>query len=144
MRSSQTDRKQIFAVKLLNVLTVLAVIVMLVSLSRMVGELHRVFNRDPYSGISYKLQDGYYGDMVWNYYDRHFDVAPGSGLHEEEYYVAQYTDSAFQHQFFQTIGDGEAAEKYAGRMESALRLCGSLAPVTEDVDRLLDAVPLYP
>ena len=144
MRSSQTDRKSSFAVKLLNVLTVLAVLLMLISLSRMVGELHRVFDRDPYSVINYKLQDGDYADMVWDYYSRHFDVAPGSGAHAEEYYVAQYTDAAFQHQFFRTIGDGEAAEKYAGRMESARSLSGSLAPVTEDVDRLLENIPLYP
>ena len=134
MRSSQTDRKSSFAVKLLNVLTVLAVLLMLISLSRMVGELHRVFDRDPYSVINYKLQDGDYADMVWDYYSRHFDVAPGSGAHAEEYYV----------QFFRTIGDGEAAEKYAGRMESARSLSGSLAPVTEDVDQLLENIPLYP
>ena len=117
---------------------------MLISLGRMVSELHRVFNRDPYSGIEYALREGDYAEMIRNYYYRNYDVAPFASTHEEEYHVAQYADAAFQHQFFQAVGDQEMAGRYAARMESARQACGSLAAAAEDVDRLLENIRLYP
>ncbi|MBQ9248912.1 MAG: hypothetical protein IJ179_00920 [Oscillospiraceae bacterium] len=144
MRRMKAERQSSKAVKLLNVLAVLMVFVMLISLGRMVGELHRVFNRDPYSGIEYALREGDYAEMIRNYYYRNYDVAPFASTHEEEYHVAQYADAAFQHQFFQAVGDQEMAGRYAARMESARQACGSLAAAAEDVDRLLENIRLYP
>ena len=144
MRKKTTDRKASKAVKLLNVLTVLMAIILLFFFFRMTSELRRVFTPDPYSSIAYYLQDGYYGDMVSEYYRRNYDMAPFSGAHEEEYRVAQYTNAAFLHQFFQTIGDLKEAERFAEQMESARQASGSLAAVTEDVDSLLESIPLYP
>ena len=144
MRRTRTERKPSGAVKLLNVLTVLMVLVMLISLGRMVSELHRVFARDAYSGIDYALREGNYAEMVRDYYRRSFDVAPFSSEYEEEYYVAQYTDAAFRHQFYRAVGDTEMAERYGERMESARGASGSLAAATADVDRILESIPLYP
>ena len=82
--------------------------------------------------------------MVSEYYRRAFDVAPFSSIHEEEYRIAQYADAAFQHQFFQAIGDAEMAARYAGQMAQARQESGSLSTVTEDIDRLLESIPLFP
>ncbi len=144
MSKTKRDRKPSGMVKILNVLTVLLAIIMLIFLGRMVNELHRCFARDPYTSIDYNLQQGNYADMVTEYYRRGFDVAPFSGAHEEEYYVAQYMDAAFMHQFFRAVGDSEAADRYASLMESARLASGSLAAVTGDMDRLLDGIPLHP
>ena len=144
MRRMKAEQKVSKAVTLLNVLVVLMVLVMMISLGRMVSELHRVFDRDQYSGIEYALQDGDYAEMIRNYYYRSYDVAPFASVHEEEYHVAQYADAAFQHQFFQAVGDHEMAGRYAARMESARESCGSLTAAVEDVDRLLENIRLYP
>ena len=58
MCGMKAERKSSRAVTLLNILAVLMAFVMLISLGRMVNELRRVFNRDPYSGIEYALQEG--------------------------------------------------------------------------------------
>lgn len=144
MRRMKAEGQSSKAVKLLNVLAVLMVFVMLISLGRMVSELHRVFNRDPYSGIEYALQEGDYAEMIRNYYYRNYDVAPFASVHEEEYHVAQYADAAFQHQFFQAVGNQEMAVRYAAMMDSAREACGSLTAAAEDVDRLLENIRLYP
>lgn len=144
MRRMKAEQKVSKAVTLLNVLVVLMVFVMLISLGRMVSELHSVFDREAYSGIEYALQDGDYAEMIRNYYYRSYDVAPFASVHEEEYRVAQYADAAFQHQFFQAVGDQEMAGRYAARMESARESCGSLTAAAEDVDRLLENIRLYP
>ena len=144
MRRNRTDRTPSKTARLLTVLAVLLSLVMLIVLGRMVSELHRVFSRDPYTSIDYSLQQGDYGDMVSEYYRRGFDVAPFSSPHEEEYHIAQYADAAFQHQFFQTSGDAEMAERYAQQMADARQASGSLAAVTGDIDRLLESIPLYP
>lgn len=144
MCGMKAERNPSRAVTLLNILAVLMAFVMLISLGRMVNELRRVFNRDPYSGIEYALQEGDYAGMIRDYYYRSYDVAPFASLHEEEYRVAQYADAAFQQQFFQAVGDHEMAGRYAARMESAREACGSLTAAAEDVDRLLENIRLYP
>lgn len=144
MRRNRTDSAPSKAVRFLTALAVLMTIVMLIVLGRMTSELHRVFARDPYTSIDYNLQQGNYDDMVSEYYRRAFDVAPFSSIHEEEYRIAQYADAAFQHQFFQTIGDAEMTARYAGQMAQARQESGSLFTVTEDIDRLLESIPLFP
>ena len=94
MRGMKAERKSSKAVTLLNILAVLMAFVMLISLGRMVSELRRVFDRDPYSGIEYALQEGDYAGMIRDYYYRGYDVAPFASVHEEEYRVAQYADAA--------------------------------------------------
>ena len=144
MRKTKPEHKPSGAVRLLNVLTVLMVLIMLISLGRMVSEIHRVFARTPYTSIDYSLREGNYAEMVRDYYYRNFDVAPFSSEYEEEYYVAQYADAAFRHQFFRAVGDTEAAGYYGERMDNARRASGSLEAATTDVDRILDSIPLYP
>ena len=94
MRKKRADQTPSKTAKLLTVLAVLMAVIMLIFLGRMVSELHRVFARDPYSIIDYDLQQGDYAGMVTEYYHRGFDVAPFSGVREEEYYIAQYADAA--------------------------------------------------
>ena len=65
-------------------------------------------------------------------------------VRDEEYYIAQYADAAFQHQFCQAAGNTEAAGHFAEMMECARQASGSLAAVTGDIDRLLESIPLYP
>ena len=144
MRKKRADQAPSKMAKLLTVLAVLMAIIMLVFLGRMVNELHRVFARDPYSIIDYDLQQGDYAGMITEYYHRGFDVAPFSGVHDEEYYIAQYADAAFQHQFYKAVDDAEAAGRCAEQMERARRASGSLAAVTGDIDRLLESILLYP
>lgn len=144
MRKKRADQTPSKTAKLLTVLAVLMAVIMLIFLGRMVSELHRVFARDPYSIIDYDLQQGDYAGMVTEYYHCGFDVAPFSGVREEEYYIAQYADAAFQHQFCQAAGNTEAAGHFAEMMECARQASGSLAAVTGDIDRLLESIPLYP
>ncbi len=144
MRKKRADQTPSKTVKLLTVLAVLMALIMLIFLGRMVSELHRVFARDPYSIIGYDLQQGDYAGMVSEYYRRGFDVAPFSSVHEEEYSIAQYADAAFQHQFYQAVDDTEAAGRCAEQMERARQASGSLAAVTDDVDRLLENITLFP
>ena len=143
MRRNRTDSAPSKAVRFLTVLAVLMTIVMLIVLGRMTSELHRVFARDPYTSIDYNLQQGNYDDMVSEYYRRAFDVAPFSSIHEEEYHVAQYADAAFRHQYFETVGDSEMAGRLAEEMARARQESGSLSSATEDIDRLLAAIPRF-
>ena len=143
MRRNRTDSAPSKAVRFLTVLAVLMTIVMLIVLGRMTSELHRVFARDPYTSIDYNLQQGNFDDMVSEYYRRAFDVAPFSSIHEEEYHVAQYADAAFRHQYFETVGDSEMAGRLAEEMARARQESGSLSSATEDIDRLLAAIPRF-
>ena len=143
MRRNRTDRTTSKTVKLLNILTVLVTILMLIVLGRMTTELHRVFTRDPYSSIDYGLQEGDYANMVMEYYRRAYSIVPFSSIHEEEYHVAQYADAAFRHQYFETVGDSEMAGRLAEEMARARQESGSLSSATEDIDRLLAAIPRF-
>ena len=144
MRRNRTDPAPSRAVRLLTVLTVFLTIIMLIVLGVMTSQLRRAFSRDPYTGIDYNLRQGNYDDMVSEYYRRGFAVEPFSGHHEEEYRVAQYADAAFQHQYFQAVGDEEMTGRYEEQMKQAREASGSLAPVTEDIDRLLENIALFP
>ena len=107
-----------------------------IALIRLVGELRSSFDRDRYSNLEYYLQQGEYADMVRQYYYRYYDVAPFTSAHEEAYHVAGYADTAFQHQFYEAIGDGERAEAMARRMaelkkeEQDARLAAEVIDVT--------------
>ena len=129
MRKKRADQAPSKMAKLLTVLAVLMAIIMLVFLGRMVNELHRVFARDPYSIIDYDLQQGDYAGMITEYYHRGFDVAPFSGVHDEEYYIAQYADAAFQHQFYEPAASGRRGGRRTlcradGTRPSGQRLAG--------------------
>ena len=76
------------------------------------------------------------------YYSRHYDIDPFPSAHEESYQAAGYADAAFQHQFFQKIGDQARAQANARRMEEYRRGCGSLSVVADDIDRLLESISL--
>ena len=144
MRKSARKQKASLTVKLLNILMVIMIIAALVSLIRMVNELRRSFERDPYSGITYDLQDQDYAGMVREYYNRNYDVAPFPSLHEDEYHVAEYTDAAFQRLFFETVGDSERTEFLEAKMKAARDRCGVLSVSADDVDEVLAAIPLCP
>lgn len=143
MRNTAVVRKTSAAVKLLNVLTVIMILVAGIVLIRMINELNRVLVRDPYGGIEYSLQDGDYADMVRQYYYRHYDVAPFGTPHEEAYQLAAYADAAFRHQFFLAVEDGEMAARMQTRMDTAREQSASLAIATEDIDQILERISLY-
>lgn len=128
----------------LNVLLVLALLAALISLGRMISELRRAYNRDPYSGMEYYLQEEDYAGMVREYYHRNYDVAPFPTLHEEEYHVAAYADAAFQDLYFRTVGDEEMSARLEAKMKSARDGCGMLSVSADDVDELLKGISLNP
>ena len=128
-------------VRFLNILIVLTALAAVISLVRLAGELRSAFDRDQYSSLEYYLQDGEYPGMIRQYYSRHYDIDPFPSAHEESYQAAGYADAAFQHQFFQKIGDQARAQANARRMEEYRRGCGSPSVVADDIDRLLEDIP---
>ena len=129
-------------VRFLNILIVLTALAAVISLVRLAGELRSAFDRDQYSSLEYYLQDGEYPGMIRQYYSRHYDIDPFPSAHEESYQAAGYADAAFQHQFFQKIGDQARAQANARRMEEYRRGCGSFSVVADDIDRLLESISL--
>ena len=144
MRKMKTEAKSSKAVKLLNIIIVITVLAAVIMLVRMVSEIRRSFDRDPYNSMEYSLRDGDYASMVRNYYYRGYDIAPFKNAYEEEYHVAEYADAAFRHQFFHAVGNTEMANRFEARMEAARSQCGSVEVSTHDIDRLLDEAELFP
>ena len=141
MRNAHLRKRPSGIVRFLNILIIATVLAAVICLIRLVGEFRSAFDRDRYSDLEYYLQQGEYADMVRQYYDRYYDVAPFSSVHEEAYHVAGYADAAFRYRFYEAIGDQTRAEALARRMEAERNGCGSLAIAADDVDRLLDNVP---
>ncbi len=129
-------------IRFLNFLIIVTALAAGICLIRMVSELRSAFERDRYNTLEYSLQQGEYSDMVRQYYSLYYDVAPFSSTHEESYHVAGYADAAFQHQFFQAMGEKERAAAMAQRMEAHRSGCGSLSVAAGDIDRLLANIPL--
>ena len=88
MRETAKRKPSSLLIKVLNVLTVLVLLAAIFSITKLVTELRRSFNREPYSNMEYNLQDENYGDMIREYYNRGYDVDPFPTVHEEEYRVA--------------------------------------------------------
>ena len=131
-------------IRLMNLFTVIAALLLVISLIHLVSELRSAFVRDRFGTIEYSLEDGNYGQMVSQYYRMYYDAAPFSSPYEPAYQTAAYADAAFHHQFFTAVGNHEAAARWAQRMEDARLGMGELAVVAPDVDEVLDAVTLYP
>ena len=143
MRSKREKAAKTFSTGLLNVLMVLMAFVLLVSVVRLASEMRSAFVRDRYNSMEYPLREGDYGEMVENYYRWHYDVDPFSTPNEEEYHVAAYADAAFRHQLFEAVGDEDMAERTWQEMEEARTKTGSLSISADEVDRLLENIPLY-
>ena len=143
MRENREKTKKSAIVRMLNVLTVLMALVLLVSVIHLVGEVRSAFVRDRYNSMEYPLREGEYGEMVDKYYRWNYDVAPFSTPNEEEYNVAAYADAAFRHQLFEAVGDKEMAARCEWRMEEARGKTGSLSVSADEVDRLLESIPMY-
>ena len=144
MAESRKRKQSSLLVKILNVLTVLVLLAAIFSVAKLVTELQRSFKREPYSNMEYNLQDENYGEMIREYYNRSYDVAPFPTVREEEYHVAEYADAAFRHLFYEKTGDAEQAERMKERMQSAREGCGKLSVTADDLDALLDTVTVYP
>ena len=142
MRNGQNGKKTSGLVRFLNILIAATALAAVIALIHMVGELRSAFERDRYSSMEYYLQDGEYAGMIRQYYSWHYDIDPFPSAHEESYHVAGYADAAFQHQFFQRIGDQDRAQANARRMEEDRRGCGSLSVAADDIDRLLESISL--
>lgn len=144
MSKAGGKEKASLTVILLNVLLVVALLAALISMSRMISELRRAYNRDPTTGMAYYLQDGDYAGMVREYYHRSYDIAPFPTPQEEEYHVAEYADAAFRDLYFRTVGDAEMTERLEAKMKSARDGCGMLSVSADDVDDILNGISLYP
>ncbi|MBO4915420.1 MAG: hypothetical protein J5449_09465 [Oscillospiraceae bacterium] len=143
MREKRAAAKKAPRIMLLNILIVLMAFVTVVSVVRLVSEVRSSFVRDRYNSMEYSLHDGDYGDMVYHYYYWHYDVDPFSTPSEEEYHVAAYADAAFRHQLFEAAGDGEMADRCLRQMAQAREGTGSLSVSADEVDRILEGIPLY-
>lgn len=143
MREKRAKTKKSRGITLLNVLIVLMAFVMLVSVVHLVSEARSSFVRDRYNSMEYPLREGDYGDMIGNYYRWHYDVDPFSTPSEEEYRLAAYADAAFRRQLFAAAGDDGMADRCLRQMEQAREGIGSLSVSADDVDRLLESIPLY-
>ena len=143
MRETGKRKPSSLLIKVLNVLTVLVLLAAIFSITKLVSELRRSFNREPYSNMEYNLQDENYGDMIGEYYNRSYDVAPFPTVREEEYHVAEYADAAFRHLFYENAGDEEQAERMESRMQSAREGCGKLSVSADDLDALLKEIAVY-
>ena len=56
--------------------------------------------------------------------------------------IGLYADAAFQHLYFETVGDEEQSALHAERMEAARAASGDLAPLTSDIDSILAGISL--
>ena len=144
MRKAKAEKSSSKTVKLLNIVTVFVALFVLIMMIHMIGELRGAFARDPYSSMEYSLQSGDYAYMVRNYYYRNYDIAPFDSAYAEEYHVAEYADAAFRYQFFSAAGNEVMARRLAERMQTAREGCGSLQVATDDIDRLLGQIKLFP
>lgn len=144
MRKATAEKNSSKTVNLLNILILIVAAAAVIMMGKMIGELRFAFNRDPYSSMEYSLQSGDYAEMIRTYYYRSYDVAPFDTPYEEEYHVAEYADAAFRHQFFTASGNREMAGRFAERMQKALEGCGSLQVSTDDVNKILENIKLYP
>ena len=142
MKTKTPRTKPSFLVRFLNVLMVIALLVAVILFSRMISEIRSSYARDQYGSIAYSLRDGDYGDMVREYYRRAYDIAPFKSDYDEEYHLAAYADAAFRHCFFTASGDETGSEKTARKMETERPLTGSLASLTEEIDGVLEEIPL--
>lgn len=142
MRNVRTGKRPSGAVRFLNILIIVAALAAGICLIRMVGELRSAFDRDRYSSLEYSLQQGEYADMIRQYYGRYYDVAPFASAHAESYHVAGYADAAFRCRFYEAIGKREQAEALLRRMAQDRDGCGSLSVAADDIDRLLDNIPM--
>ena len=136
MRDTAKRKPSSLLIKVLNVLTVLVLLAAIFSITKLVTELRRSFNREPYSNMEYNLQD--------ENYNRGYDVDPFQSVHEEEYRVAEYADAAFRHLFYESAGNEEQAERMKERMQSAREGTGKLSVSVDDVDAVLDSITVYP
>ena len=143
MRNKKEKAVKTPNIALLNIITIVMAFVMLISVVRLVSEMRSAFVRDRYNSMEYPLREGDYGEIVENYYRWHYDVEPFSTPNEEEYQVAAYADAAFRHQLFEAVGDDDMAGRCLEKMEQAREKTGSLSVSADEVDRLLENIPLY-
>lgn len=142
MRKLSARSKSPLPVRILTVLLFVMIVVFIGCMSYMISELRHAYSRDYYSGINYYLDDGNYGGMIQYYYNQHYDVDPFPGAHSEYYQIAAYSNAAFLHQYYQASENTQATAFWSDRMESAREQCGELSVVTDDIDQLLEQIPI--
>ena len=142
MRKVSSLSRSPLLVRILTVLLFVMFVVFIGCMSNMISELRHAYSRDYYSSIDYYLNDSNYGGMIQYYYNRHYDVDPFPSANSEYYQIAAYSNAAFLHQYYQVSENTQAAAFWSDRMESAREQCGDLSVVTNDIDQLLEQVPI--
>ena len=144
MKNKAERPRRSITVRILNVLIALMTLVAVIMAVHMINELKRAYSREGYSGIVYDLRDGNYAAMVQEYYYKHYDVDPFDSLYREEYHLAAYADAAFWRQFYELSGRQELARHYQNKMAKERALCDDLKTDLDEVDKLLNEIPVCP
>ena len=142
MRKSAKKEKNPFSVRLLNFGMVLMLIIAVSAVTWMIAEVRSQFSRERYSSAAYYASEGDYGSLLRTCSRTGYDIEPFPSVNKSAYEVGLYADAAFQHLYFETVGDEEQSALHAERMEAARAASGDLAPLTSDIDSILAGISL--
>ena len=134
--------KKPFSVRLLNFAIAAMVIIAVSCVSYCANEVHEYFSRERYGSISWYATEADYSAMITACTRAGYDVDPFPTENENVYQLGLYADAAFQHLYFETAGKDDQAAFYEARMDSARGKSGTLRPLTEDIDSILNRIEL--
>ena len=128
------SEEQGFVVVALNIVIVILCVLIMVMGTRTVGEFVELISPD-------SIEES---DYVWYLENENFNAiwrAYYNDVHTEdkqEYYaLAQYYEAHIFYTAFTYTGDAERAEKYAERMEQAVKKMGGFVEVKDRIDALV-------
>ena len=132
---------------ILNILTVIAAIIFLVSFIAMISSFGYA-NRDvedpaeTYAGVfEYELKHRAYGEIMGTYYVRRLDSFTAEPGYEDLYRVGEYAHTAFMARVYDEKGDPEKASlcrEKTGRLRSEL---GAYEYTADAVDEMIRNAP---
>lgn len=119
----------------LNIVIVILCVLIMVMGTRTVSEFVTLISPESYEESEYALclEIENFNTLWWLYYDDEVRTKD-----KQEYYaLAQYYEAHIFHTAFDHVGDTERAEKYAERMEQAVKKMGGFIGVKDQIDALV-------
>lgn len=119
----------------LNIVIVILCMLIMVMGTRTVSEFVTLISPESYEESEYALclEIENFNTLWWLYYDDEVRTKD-----KQEYYaLAQYYEAHIFHTAFDHVGDTERAEKYAERMEQAVKKMGGFIGAKDQIDALV-------
>ena len=141
MRNNTGRAKKTAAVRLLDILIIVALVFLAVAGVWAAAQIRDAFARDKYNFVVYDAEGGNFGQMCNELHERHYDVAPFETEGEEAYHVAEYADTLFRLKYCEAAGETDTAAMLAERMETARAGAGSLRTLCDELDEIASRLP---